>query len=148
MLTIYDYSRSRSFIDHCPRSFRFNIFKLQFQRNRQADWSQISYGICSNFPGHMTMPIYGKNTFPNPRLYYHQFFQIMTLGRPWPFLWHGQICFLLLLYRRQLIQCWVHRCDKFQKGITKIFLSFQGGLSEIYSLEKFLIKMRESLKFW
>ena len=27
-MTIYDYPRSRSFTDLCPRSLRFNIFKL------------------------------------------------------------------------------------------------------------------------
>ena len=30
-MTIYDYSRSRSFIDHCPRSLRFNFFNLKPQ---------------------------------------------------------------------------------------------------------------------
>ena len=30
--------------------------------------------------------------------------QMMTLGWPWPFLWHGQICFLMLLYGWTLIQ--------------------------------------------
>ena len=39
-------------------------------------------------------------------LNYHQCFQ-MTLGWPWPFLWQGQICFLMLLYGWQLIQHWV-----------------------------------------
>ena len=29
-MTIYDNPRSRSFIDLCPRSLRFNIFKLSF----------------------------------------------------------------------------------------------------------------------
>ena len=35
------------------------------------------------------------------------FFHMMTLGWPWPFLWQGQICFLMLLYEWQLIQHWV-----------------------------------------
>ena len=30
----YEYQRSRSFIDLCPRSLRFNIFKLLLLRNR------------------------------------------------------------------------------------------------------------------
>ena len=34
-------------------------------------------------------------------------FQMMTLGWPWPFLWHGQICFLMLLYGCQIMQHWV-----------------------------------------
>ena len=29
-MNLYEYQRSRSFIDLCPRSFRFNIFKLVF----------------------------------------------------------------------------------------------------------------------
>ena len=33
--------------------------------------------------------------------------QTMTLGWPRPFLWQGQICFLMLLYGWQLIQHWV-----------------------------------------
>ena len=32
------------------------------------------------------------------------FFQMMTLGWPWPFLWQGQICFLTFLYGWQLIK--------------------------------------------
>ena len=34
------------------------------------------------------------------------FFQMMTLGWLWPFLWQGQICFLMLLYEWQLVQHW------------------------------------------
>ena len=33
----YEYQWSRSFIDLCPRSLRFNIFKLLLLRNRFAD---------------------------------------------------------------------------------------------------------------
>ena len=40
----YEYQRSRSFTELRPRSLRFNIFNLPLLRNRQADWSQISYG--------------------------------------------------------------------------------------------------------
>ena len=44
-MNLYEYQRSRSFIDLGPRSLRFNIFKLFFfLRNRYADWSQISSG--------------------------------------------------------------------------------------------------------
>ena len=35
------------------------------------------------------------------------FFQMMTLCWPWPFLWQGQICFLMLRYGWQLIKHWV-----------------------------------------
>ena len=42
-----------------------------------------------------------------------------------------------------------HTCDKFQKGIREIFLSFQGGLSKMYRIyRKILIQLREILKFW
>ena len=43
-MKLYDYQRSRSFIDLGPRSLRFNIFNLLFLRNCLADWSQISCG--------------------------------------------------------------------------------------------------------
>ena len=33
-MNLDEYQRSRSFIDLCPRSLRFNIFKLLFFRNR------------------------------------------------------------------------------------------------------------------
>ena len=40
-------------------------------------------------------------------------------------------------------------CDKLQKGIREIFLSFQGGFQKcIEYIGKFLIQMREILKFW
>ena len=32
-MNLYEYQRSRSFIDLCPRSLRFNIFKLLFLKN-------------------------------------------------------------------------------------------------------------------
>ena len=41
-MNLYDFQRSRLFVDLGSRSFRFNIFKLPFLRNRSADWSQIS----------------------------------------------------------------------------------------------------------
>ena len=43
-MNLYEYQRSRWFIDFRPRSLRFNIFKLLFLRNRLANWSQISFG--------------------------------------------------------------------------------------------------------
>ena len=32
-----------------------------------------------------------------------KFVQMMTLGWPWPFLWHGQICFLMLKFIQQVV---------------------------------------------
>ena len=43
-MNLYEYQRSRSFIDLGPRSLQFNIFKLLFHRNLLASESQISYG--------------------------------------------------------------------------------------------------------
>ena len=71
---IYDNPRSGSFIDLCPRSLRFNIFKLVFPKKKtrlfeakfhiQPPWDD-GMKICSNVPGYMTKmacrPIYGKN---------------------------------------------------------------------------------------
>ena len=37
-------------------------------------------------------------------LKYYKYVQMMTLSWPWPFLWHGQICFLMLLHGWKLIQ--------------------------------------------
>ena len=130
---LHEYQRSRSFIDLCPMSLRFNIFKLLFLRNRLADWSQISCGaslgwvneVCSN--GHMTkiaaMPIYGKNmknsSFLEPKGRWPwnvvsnigcssttNFIQMMTLGWPWPILRQGQIRPPMLLYGKKLKQ-WI-----------------------------------------
>ena len=42
-----------------------------------------------------------------------------------------------------------HTCDKLRKGIREICLSFQGGFTKMYRIyRKFLIQMREILKFW
>ena len=63
-MNLYEYQRSSSFVDHPPRSLRFNIFKLLLLRNCLADWRSlhVMWGmkIQSNVPGHMTMPIYGE----------------------------------------------------------------------------------------
>ena len=53
------------------------------------------------------------------------FFQMMTLCWPWPFLWQGKICFLMLLYGWQIIQHWVPMYSKFVL-IQRIF-STQGS---------------------
>ena len=79
-MNLYEYQRSRSFIDLCPRSLRFNIFKpfsLKTARPIEAKFHvdhPLDGGtkICSNGPGHMTkmaaMPIYGKNDKKSPSL--------------------------------------------------------------------------------
>ena len=38
---------------------------------------------------------------------YYQYFHLMTLGWPWPFLWQGHICFRMLLHGWKLIQHWM-----------------------------------------
>ena len=116
-LTIYEYQRSRSFIDLGPRSLRFNIFKLLFLRNLDADWSQISCG-ASVGSGNESLfkwsrshdqdgrhAIYGKNMKnssslePKSRWPWTficsigyssttKFVHMMALG--WP--WHSQLC--------------------------------------------------------
>ena len=40
-------------------------------------------------------------------LEYYQYFHMMTLVWPWPFLWQGQICFRMLLHGWKLLQHWV-----------------------------------------
>ena len=72
-MNLYEYQRSRSFIDHGPRSLRFtfsNFFSLETARSIEAKFHvepPLDGGVkvCSNGPGHMTniaaMPIYGKN---------------------------------------------------------------------------------------
>ena len=85
----------------------------------------VGMKICSNVPGHMTKmasrPIYGNNFKTSPsseqsgrwpwNLVYvigysstTKFVQLMILDWPWPFLWHDQICFLMLLHGWKLIQ--------------------------------------------
>ena len=81
--------------------------------------------MCSNVSGHMTMPMYDEK-LPKTLIFgtkglmtlklgiqhrvleYYQFIQMMTLDWPWPFLWHGRICFLMLfLHGWKLIHHWV-----------------------------------------
>ena len=61
-------------------------FKNHLLRNQEADdletWYIYSIGYSSTT----------------------KFVQMMTLGWPWPFLWHGQICFLMLLHGWKLVQ--------------------------------------------
>ena len=70
-MKLYEYRRSRSFIDIGPRSLRFNIFEPIPEkplRRLKENFIRILHGmrtVCSNGLGHMTkmaaMPIYGKH---------------------------------------------------------------------------------------
>ena len=72
-MNLYEYQRSRSFIDLDPRSLRFtfsNFFSLETSCLMEAKFHveppcDGGMKIYSNGPGHMTnmatMPIYGKN---------------------------------------------------------------------------------------
>ena len=72
-MMIYDSPRSGSFNDLCPRSLRFNIFKLFFLKKNTRPfeakfhiWPPWEFGmkICSNVPGHMTkMALYTRQKF-------------------------------------------------------------------------------------
>ena len=73
-MNLYEYQRSKSFINLHPRSLWFNIFKLLLLGNHLANlkpnfiWSlhgMWGMKICSNVPGHMTMPIYMVKSFKN-----------------------------------------------------------------------------------
>ena len=80
-MNLYEYQRSRSFIDLSPRTLRFNILKLLFLRNCLADWTRlyvepqwdVGTKVWSNGLGHMTkmtaMPIYDKNLKKNHLLW-------------------------------------------------------------------------------
>ena len=70
-MNLYEYQRSRSFIDLGPRSLRFtfsNFFSLDWPIEAKfhvvPPWDG-GMKVCSDSPGHMTnmatMPIYGKN---------------------------------------------------------------------------------------
>ena len=116
---------------HWPlsKSLKFNIFKLLFLKNHKAAWSHISYETsvgCWDENSFICSGSYGQDGFQahiqkspslEPRgkwpwnLVYSigyssttKFVKMMTLGCPWPFLWHDQICFLMLLHGWKLIQ--------------------------------------------
>ena len=130
-MNLYEYQRSRSFIDLHPRSlwFKFsNFFSLETFRPIEArfhvepPWDRgmkvYSNGLC-----HMTnmaaMPIHGKNLKkssslePKGQLPWKfvcsirysstsKFIQMMTLSWPWPILGQGQIWSLMLLYGKRV----------------------------------------------
>ena len=114
-ITIYDNPRSRSFIDLCPTSLRFNIFKLFFLKTHQA--------IEAKF--HMKPPwnVGNKNLFQCSRWYDQDLLlrmtmnliysigysstsrvvQMTTLDWPWPF-HDSKSCFPMPLHGWKLIQ--------------------------------------------
>ena len=72
-MNLYEYQRSRSFIDLGPRSLRFTFsnfifletaWPIEVKFHVKPPWSR-GMKVCSNCLGHMTniaaMPIYGKN---------------------------------------------------------------------------------------
>ena len=153
---IYDNTRSMSFIDLCLRSLRFNIFKLLFLKkntgpfeakfHRMPPWD-VGIKMHSNFPVHMSKmasrSIYGKTlkmtvklVIQHRALKYNHICS-MTLCWPWPFLWHGQICFLILLHGWKLIQHIVmyfqacsnsaypmHSCERYRTNGPLVWLIF------------------------
>ena len=112
-MNLYEYQRSRSFIDLLPRSLWFtfsNFFSLQTSRPIEAKfhveplWDR-GMKVCLNGLCHMTsmaaMPIYGKNLKKSSSLEpkdnwpwkfvcsigyssTSKFAQMMTLSLPWP----------------------------------------------------------------
>ena len=58
-MNLYQYQRSRSFIDLGPRSLRFNIAKFIFLRNRKADLSHMIFQVEPPWDGRMKVNING-----------------------------------------------------------------------------------------
>ena len=141
-MNLYEYQRSRSFIDLHPMSLWFtfsNFFSLETSRPIEAKfhveppWDR-GMKVCSNGLCHMTnmvaMPIYGKNLKKSSSLEpkgqwpwkfvcsigyssTSKFFQMMTLNWPWHILRQGQIWSLLLLYgKRVRYQSWYIQSTK------------------------------------
>ena len=123
--------------------------------------------ICSNVPGHMTKmasrPIYMHvKTFKNLLLRnqeadnletciqqrvlkYYQIIQMMTLGWPWLFLWHGQICFLMLLHGLPLIQ---HIVMYFQACFNSAYPMHSGERFRTSGVRFSLSRKLFDLKYW
>ena len=139
--------RSMSFTDLCPRSLRFNIFKLLFKKKKKKKkpfeakfHKKPAWDVKLNFikslhgmlgwkfiqifwvtwprwlPGPYMVKTLKNLLLSEPRVRWPwnlvysnayssttKFVQMMTPGWPWPFLWHVQICFLMLLYGWKLI---------------------------------------------
>ena len=129
-MNLYEYQRSRSFIDLGPRSLKFNIFIFFFLETAwpieakfyvEPPWDGETK-FWSNGLYHMTklaaMPIYGKNLKksyslePKGRWPWKlvcsigyssttKLGQMKSLGWPWPVLCQGQIWSLMLLYEKK-----------------------------------------------
>ena len=145
-MNLYENQRSKSFIDLCPRSLRFNIlnfFSLK-KIKQQASWSQIPYWAsmgywdensfkCSGSQDQDGKKKHSKNFWTKRQMmkvgiqhWYSsttRFVQMMTLGWPGPFLWHGQISFLMLLHGWKLIQ---HIIMYFQGCSNSSYLMLSG----------------------
>ena len=134
-MNLYEYQRSRSFIDFGPRSLRFNIFiffletawPIEAKCYKEPPWDG-GMKVWSNGLYHMTklvaMPLYGKNLKQNHFLWNPKgrwpwklvcsigyssttkIDQVMSLGWPWPVLCQGQIWSLMLLYGKKVKQ-WI-----------------------------------------
>ena len=128
-MNLYEYQRSRSFIDLHPRSLRFNIsnfFCSETARpiesnvhNRASmgyrEWKlfemiQVTWPcpyMVKNFFFGTKRPMTLKLGIQHRVFEYYQCFHMIIIDWPWPFLWQGQICFRVLLHRWKLIQHWV-----------------------------------------
>ena len=128
-MNLYEYQRSRSSkvsqVQHFQTSFAqkpLGWLKSNFIWSLHGMWGMK---ICSNVPGHMTMPTYGKKkNFKNLLFRIHEADDLETWytgsgprvlpmfscddpGLTLTIFWQCQICFRLLLHRWTLIQHWV-----------------------------------------
>ena len=118
-MNLYEYQRSKSFIDH-PSSLRFtfsNFFSLKTSRPIEAKfhveppwdrewkfvqmvyvtwpiWPPCPYMVKGQWPWKFVCSIGYSST--------SKFVQMMTLSWPWPILWQGQIWSLMLLYGKRV----------------------------------------------
>ena len=101
-MNLYEYQRSRSFIDLGPRSLGFNIFiffsskKLIGQLKLNFMWSLHGMGERKSSIG------YSSPT---------TFVQMMTLGWPWPIVRQGRIWSPMLLYGKRVNSETIIVCD-------------------------------------
>ena len=114
----FDYSRSRSFIDCCPRSLSFNIFQLNGVSMGCGEWKfvQILQVTCPCPYMLKTSKIFFfrnqeaddlETLYTLSGVWLSPFVFKWWLCWPLLFLWQDQICFLMLLYGWQFLQHWV-----------------------------------------
>ena len=97
---VNDYPRSRSFIDLCSRSLRFNLYKHLS--------SATARPIEPNFHIEPPWNVGNENLFKNSRSLYHAHLRWKKKKKKKKnFKGQGQICFLKLLHGWKLIQHWV-----------------------------------------